>query len=581
MSSIVENSRDGVVIQDIHANILWANPSWCNMFGWSLEEVVGKNPLSFVIPEPERPTPEDVDEFHYDLDSGFLDEYELVRNIRKDGKELWTALSFSHQISENGEDRIVVFCRDVTENVEREEQLKKSTEIAAFRADHDALTSVANRGKFNRFFRETRAASLESGQQFGLLHIDLDHFKSINDTYGHAAGDAVIVKAADRMRAVIGTNGLLARTGGDEFVIVRPNVDGFDMLRTLSEQIIRQVCAPISWEGRTLRVGASVGVALSTPQINDDATMIQNADVALYEAKEMGRGQVACYDREMDRSHFDKTRLASELMEALETDQLDVFLQPQYSLIAKAVTGFEALIRWNHPTKGLLLPKDFLNTATEVGVIEDIDRFAASRALAALKMLNTAGNKGLQIAVNVSSHSIAQTGYLDFMKWEADQHGLETDRIVVEVLESTFFSETDNRAENAIQALSKAGFRVELDDFGTGYAGLSHLGRLRVDGVKIDKSMVNGLANNVTNQIIVQAMVGLCSDLGLQVIAVGVTNRDDAMMLRQFGCINIQGTGISEPMPINEVENWLKTNDMNAVLGIPEKNTTQYQRVVS
>jgi len=297
---------------------------------------------------------EEISNFQYDITSGFLDETELVRNVRKDGSELWVALSFTHDISEAGEDRIIVFCRDVTDDVEREKQLEKSNEITAFRADHDALTAVANREKLARVFKETQGKALAEDRKFGLLHIDLDHFKSINDTYGHAAGDAVIVKTADRMRALIGKNGLLARIGGDEFVVLCPNASDFGYLRSRAQQLIKVASTPIHWEDKILRVGASVGAALSSPDVNNEASMMQNADIALYEAKNKGRGQVACYDHAMDRSHLDKTRLASELIEALETNQLDVYLQPQCSLIAKAITGFEALIRWHHPTKGLL-----------------------------------------------------------------------------------------------------------------------------------------------------------------------------------------------------------------------------------
>lgn len=580
-ASIIEKSSDGIVIQDMHARIIWANNSWCKMFGWTPEEVIGKNPLSFVLPKENRPSIEEVANFRYDLSSGFLDETEVVLNVRKDGTELWSSLTFTHDTSQSGEDRIIVFCRDVTVHVHRERQLKKNAEVTAFRADHDTLTATANREKLSRVFKEVEAEARANCHHFGLLHIDLDHFKSINDTYGHAAGDAVIVKTADRMRALIGDNGLLARIGGDEFVVLCPNATDFPYLKARAKQLIKAASKPIHWEDKILRVGASIGAALSSKGVNSETAMMQNADIALYEAKNQGRGQVACYDHAMDRSHLDKTKLASELIEALEKDQLDIYLQPQCSLIAKAVTGFEALIRWHHPTKGLLLPKDFLDIATEIGIIDDIDRFAATRACMALKLLNQAGHKGLQIAVNVSARTMAQPGYIDFMKWEAERHDLEPDRVVVEVLESTFFSEKDDRAEKTIKALSKAGFRVELDDFGTGYAGLAHLGRLRVDGVKIDKSMITGLSDNITNQIIVQAMVGLSSDLGLHVIAEGVTNKDDASILRQFGCINIQGAGISDPLPIDTVLNWMKTTNISDVLTMQSKITKERQKAVS
>ena len=581
MTKVVEKSRDGIVVQDMNARIVWANSSWRKMFGYELDEILGKNPMSFVIPERLRQPPEVIENFHYDLSSGFQDEIEIVRNVRSDGSELWSSLSFTHHKLETGEDRVVVFCRDVTEDVEREEKLKKTNEVIAFRADHDPLTAVANREKFERVFEETRQNSLKSNRAFGLLHVDLDHFKSVNDTFGHAAGDAVIVKTADRMRALLGPDDLLARVGGDEFVIICPSRSRFGDLEVLGENLINSVSEPITWEDHILRVGASVGVAVSSKDQSDYISMLQKADVALYEAKKQGRGQVASYDRELDRSQLDKTQLASELMEALEKKELDVYLQPQFSLIAGTVTGFEALIRWHHPKRGLLLPDDFLAIATENGVIHEIDRYAASRAFAAIKSLDDAGYTGHQIAINMSPKSMAQASYADFLKWEADRYGLDVSRITVEVLETTFLSERDDQAQKTIKMLSDCGFRVELDDFGTGYAGLAHLGRLKVDGVKLDRSMIHGLSDNLTNQIIVQAIVGLCSDLGLRVLAEGVNDPEDARLLRQFGCINVQGTGVSEPLPIENVAPWLDAVDMKSILTEARNIRATHQAAVS
>ena len=581
MTSMVEDSRDGIVVQDMNARVLWANSSWCQMFGHKLDDILGKNPMSFVIPERDRRSDADIEAFRYDLTTGFQDEIEIVRNVRKDGSELWTALSFTYHCLGPGEDRIVVICRDVTEDVEREEKLKQTNEMIAFRADHDPLTAVANREKFARVFEETRKEACKTGRVFGLMHIDLDHFKAVNDTYGHAAGDAVIMKTADRMRALLGQSDLLARIGGDEFVIICADRGDFKELEALATELIARVCQPVIWEDRIMRIGASVGIAISNDDTSDHISMLQKADVALYEAKNRGRGQVACYDHEMDKGQLDKTRLATELVEALEKGKLDVYLQPQYSLIARAVTGFEALIRWHHPKKGLLLPRDFLPIAAEIGIIDDIDRYAATRAFEAIKALEDAGHVGFQIAVNMSQASMASSGYVDFLKWEADKNNLDPAKISIEVLESTFLSDNAEQSGRAIGALSDAGFRVELDDFGTGYAGLAHLGRLKVDGVKIDKSMTRGLSDNVTNQIIIQAMVGLCSDLGLQVVAEGVIDPTDAILLRQFGCINVQGDGISPPLPISAVKGWLETTDMSTMLAKATGHQTILKAAIS
>ena len=566
MSSIVEKSRDGIVIKDIRSRIIWANKSWCDLFGYQLSEIIGKTAAELIWHPDHRPENEDIENFKYDLDGDQIRNYERQLACHKDGHSFWIEISRTHHKLANGKDRIVAFIRDISETVEREDQLKAQNEVIAFRAEHDTLTSAANRGKLVTFFEETRARAIATGKPFGLLHLDLDYFKTINDSFGHAAGDEVIVAAAKRMKSVIGDSDLLARIGGDEFVVVCPDATGFEDLQALAGKIIGVISKPILWDDKQLRVGVSVGAAFSSGEPLNFENMMQQSDIALYEAKKQGRGLVACYDNEMNRSQFDRSVLAAELAEGMEKDQLRVYLQPQFSLIAKSVTGFEALIRWHHPKKGVLEPAAFMDVARELGIIGDIDRFAAVKAFAALRRLHQSGHKGMHISLNVSDTSIANGDYPNLLKWEADKNNLQPEQVTVEILETTFLSETDKHPDKIIRTLSKAGFRIELDNFGTGYAGLSHLGRLGVNGVKIDKSMIRELSDDVTNQIIVQAMVGLSTDLGLRVVAEGVANSEDAFTLRQFGCTNVQGRGISEPLEIDDLERWLAETDMDMIL---------------
>ena len=575
IASVLDSSRDGILIQDMNAKILWASPSWCKMMGYNLEEVIGLNPLSFVIPEDNMRPQQEIENFEYDLQSGFLDEVELVQNLTKDGGLIWTALSFSHHETEDGESRVIVNCRDVTEQTEKEQELEKKRKEIEFRADHDVLTSVANRQKLTNSFDDVLAEADESGQNFGLLHIDLDYFKEVNDTFGHAAGDSVIVTASRRMEKLLGPLDLLARIGGDEFVILSPDHSNFADLTAFGDKIVSTLADPIIWEDKKLQIGASVGIALSSASVRDLSAMMHNADIALYEAKKQGRGRCICYDDALDRSYLDITRMTAELAEAIEKDQFEVYLQPQYSLIAKVVTGFEAVTRWNHPTKGLLSPRSFMSMVNKSGVAEGMDKAAARQAIKALKDFANLGYEGLQISINASPQTIAKGDFSDFLKWEADRNNVSLDQISVEVNETSFLSAQEGTTKQTIKNISAAGFRVELDGFGTGYAGLSHLGRLRLDGVKIDPTMIEDLASNVTNQIIVQAMVELCSDLGLKVTAEGVINADQARILREFGCVNIQGSGIAKAMSFDDTVTWMREVEMNKILNTsPELSKT-------
>lgn len=564
MHTAVTNNRDGIIIQDINAIILWANPSFCDMFGYELNEVIGKNPLSFLIPEEDMQSPEAINAFKYDLNSGFLDEYEIVRNVKKTGELTWNALSFAHHKTEAGNDRIIVTCRDISAQVEQEEKIEKARKLIVDQAEKDELTGVANRVKLRKVLSEIQEAIDNGSKGYGLLHIDLDRFKAINDTHGHAAGDAVLVSVTQRIEKEIRQDDLLCRIGGDEFVVVCPNTEHFDPLTDIGERIVKTLSEPINWDDTELTIGASVGAALSDVSTSH-SDLIKNADVALYEVKRSGRGAVACYDEEMDRVHRAKSELTQDLIKAIENEEFTVHLQPQYSLLAKTITGFEALVRWQHPNRGELSPAAFIEAATEIGVVKDIDRIAAVRGLEALKCLHDAGFEGLEIAINTAAPTIIQGDFTDFLKWETDRLQLSSEKIIVEVLETTFFSSTEDSAEKTIKMLSKAGFRVELDDFGTGYAGLSHLNRLRVDGVKIDRSMIASLSDNISSQTIVSATVGLCRDLGLHAIAEGVETYEQIELLREFGCANIQGYAISHPLTLENAITWLNTTDMAAL----------------
>lgn len=573
MRVAVTSARDGILIQDMRARIIWANPSFCDMFGYTLDELIGRNPLAFLIPEDQKQSDEDIEAFRYDFDTGFLDEYEIVQNVRKNGELCWNALSFAHHRTESGQDRIVVTCRDITEQVQQEEELKRSHELIASQAERDELTGVANRVRLRKVLGEIHDKTDAGGTGYGLLHIDLDKFKTINDTHGHAAGDAVLIEATRRIQREIRESDLLCRIGGDEFVIVCPGAEDFETLRPIGERIIENLAQPVIWEDTELQFGGSIGAALSGEGISS-SDIIKNADVALYQVKRTGRGDFACYDAELDRTHRARSELSRDLIKAVDRDEFIVHLQPQYSLLANTITGFEALVRWQHPERGELTPNNFIDVATEIGVVKDIDRISAVRGMEALRQIQDAGFDGLEISINAAAPTIIQGDFTEHLKWEADRLKLSPEKIIVEVLETTFFSNTEDAAEATIRKLSKAGFRVELDDFGTGYAGLSHLNRLRVDGVKIDQSMIANLSENISSQTIVNATVGLCRDLGLHVIAEGVETYEQIELLREFGCANVQGYVISRPMPLDGAIEWLANTNLEA-LGrrqTPQKN---------
>ena len=567
LETVVQNTRDGILIHDIYGRIEWANEAFLRMSGREMSELIGRRPQQVMLPEADQPSDAELESYVFDISQENLNAYEVVRNVRKNGEAFWCSLSFGVVEARSELDtKIVVVTRDVTDQINREADLKESNRRAEFQAGHDVLTGLPNRAKFTADLAEVHDQFKATGAKYGVLHIDLDKFKEVNDTLGHAAGDAVLVATADRMKLIMRTGDSISRFGGDEFIVICRDVSGFDDMRKVAARIIETLSQPIDWHSKRLEIGASIGIALVSDAVADAESLVRNADMALYEVKNSGRNNYACYDDQLGRAHMIEQRMTAELNLAIERGEFRVVFQPQYSLIAKAVTGFEGLLRWDHPARGELAPAEFMDIAIRNGLMSRLDRISLTASLKAIKKIHHAGAVGLKVSINASATSLTDDDYLSYLKWQTELLDIDPNEVIIEVLETTFFSKADERAENMIQKISEAGFRLELDDFGTGFAGLSHLANLKIDGVKIDRSMIHDLEKSTTSQIIVEATVGLGRDLGLHVIAEGVENAEQAELLREFGCANIQGFGIAPPMHTNDVVDWLANTDMRGLL---------------
>lgn len=570
MEMIARHASDGLLIQDIYARIEWSNPAYSRVTGFSAEELRGRKPQELLLPPENAMSAETIEAFKYDIDSGILDSVEIVRNVRKSGEHFWNQLSFAVVEYDGSRDpKIIVISRDVTEQIEREDNLKRAKEESQFRAEHDVLTGLPNRMKLDSFLSDAlHEASAVSGE-VGILHVDLDHFKEVNDTLGHAAGDAVLVHAANVMTAHTRGNDLVSRFGGDEFIIVCPGVSGFPDLERMAKRIIADLRKPIPWDDKNIVLGSSIGIALSNECSREKEELIKQSDAALYEVKNSGRNDLLSYSNEIGEIGeivSRRTELSASLSEAIANNQLGVVLQPQFNLSTRTVTGFEALIRWHHPQRGVLAAAEFLDVAEKNGRMGDVDAIARRGALDALCTLRDAGFTRLRMSMNVSAQMLNRPEYVDELKWEVEQRGLNPQNLAIEVLETILIENNDNVTTRSISALCDAGFAVELDDFGTGYSGLANLARLKIHGVKIDRALVQGSPQDQTAQVILKAVVNLCKDLDLNVIAEGVEHLEQAEFLRQIGGSVIQGYGVAHPMSLDNAVRWLRTTDMSAVL---------------
>lgn len=446
----------------------------------------------------------------------------------------------------------------------------------AYMAAHDALTGLPNRALLrDRMSQLLSAKSTDEGEDIArltaLLLLDLDRFKEVNDTLGHAAGDKLLRMVAERLRALLGGDDLVARLGGDEFAILHSAASAHDTA-LLSQRIIDALAAPYDLEGQWANVGASIGISLAPTDGSDPEALLRCADLALYRAKAHGRGGFAFFESAMTASAHLRRLLELELREALIRGQFEVHYQPQVNVKAGQVTGAEALIRWRHPARGLIGPGEFIAIAEEVGLIVPIGEWVLRQACR-----DAAGwRKTMRVAVNLSAvqfrgHRLAET-----VISALSQSGLPPLRLELEVTELALLEETEATLETLHQ-LRGLGVRVSLDDFGTGYSSLSYLRSFPFDKIKIDRSFVQEVTANANGAAIVRAIASLGASLGMETTAEGVETKEEFDLIRAEGCTEAQGFYFSPPRPANELAGLLgssiDTPDAAARTGTPARST--------
>lgn len=423
-------------------------------------------------------------------------------------------------------------------------RLRASLDDATYQATHDALTGLLNRPGLIRALDEMLAA----GQVATVLFVDVDRFKVINDVMGHATGDRVLVEVASRLCAVTRAGDLVGRLAGDEFVVVARTGDPVSTA-ALADRVIAEVGRPIDLGHREVVLTVSVGVAAADGARSGEELLV-DADVAMYRAKQGGRARVVCFDAEMRREMTHRSELERELTHALRDQQFVVHYQPTLHLGDDSIAGFEALVRWNHPSRGLLAPGEFVPLAEETGQIAQIDTIVlreATRQLAEWQRLDPS-LAGLGMSVNLSARQFTDPDLVATVAAALAESGVEPHTLWLEITESVVMDETNATLE-ILRSLRQLGARLMVDDFGTGYSSLVYLKRFPVDALKIDRGFVDGLGVDVEDEAIVRAVVGLAEALGLQVVAEGVETPRQLDQLRRLRCGMAQGYLFSPPVP--------------------------------
>ncbi len=427
-------------------------------------------------------------------------------------------------------------------------ELQASEAQAQHLAFHDALTGLPNRAKFSDRIN-IELARVHEGVPLALLLLDLDRFKHVNDTLGHLAGDALIKEVAARLARLMKGDDMVARLGGDEFAILRPNAYDYRQVEILCQQILAAVRAPFDLLGNSAFVGVSIGVAVAPDAGNERVDLLRKADIALYGAKAEGRDRFCLFSAAMDDSVKLRSTIEEELRIALASgDELRLYYQPQISTATGAIVGMEALVRWQHPTRGLVAPDQFIGIAEETGLITRLGEWVLREACAASRRW-----PDLFIAVNISPAQFRVAGFAERVTQIVRECGADPRCIELEVTEGLLVGDIE-AVSASIDRLHQSGFKIALDDFGTGYSSLSYLHRFQVDKIKIDRSFVQNLGNEVNSFAIISAMLALGHAMGLSVTAEGVETTEQRDFLEAAGCDAMQGYLFARPSPAQEIE---------------------------
>lgn len=457
---------------------------------------------------------------------------------------------------------------DVTADVELNLSLKEASRLTEARntalaeakahiehnALHDSLTGLPNRRFLDRVLKDLARPDALGGQRLALLHIDLDRFKQINDTLGHAAGDAMLVHASDVLKSNVRPEDFVARIGGDEFVIVCLVDEDDTVAGDLASRVIERMRQPVIYEGHECRFGVSVGIASGRGDQVDAKKLLVDADIALYRAKSRGRNRFEYFSEALQAEVIQTKRVADQILQGLDRGEFEPWFQPQFDARTLDVVGCEALVRWRHPTEGILAPASFMAVAEELNVVPTIDKLVLEQSLRQLAQWDVAGLRVPRVSVNVSSRRLRDDTLLASLR---DLH-IQPGRLSFELVESIFLDENDDVARLHVDQIKELGIDIEIDDFGTGYASIISLLNLKPRRLKIDRQLVAPIVKGGGQRHLVASVVEIGKSLGVDVVGEGVETLEHASILRDLGCDVLQGYALARPMPANDVERFLR-----------------------
>jgi len=554
-AKILDYIHDSVISTDIEGRITSWNRGSNLLFGYTQKEMLGET-IQKTYDEDNEYTLKELFSILQDQGSLEIEAY----MFKKDKTRIICDISLSISKDDNEElDGYIGYIQDITLQKQTQLLLEEQTQKLKYLAHHDTLTDLPNRALFKDRLSQTIVSAKRNKEQFALLFIDLDQFKKINDSLGHHIGDEVLVETAKRIKSVLREEDTLARLGGDEFTIIIKNFRNIQAISTISQKIIDIMREPISIAIHNLYVTSSIGISIYPDDAKNDLNLVKYADAAMYKAKDEGRNNYQFYSASMTAQAFEHVVMESSLRIAIKEEQFIVYFQPQYDVRTHKIVGMEALVRWNHPTLGLVPPGNFIPIAEESGLIVDIDRIVMKKAMAHFSLWHNKGLNPGKLSLNLAMKQLNQDDFLEQLQKAMNAVKFQAKWLELEVTEGQVMANPEISIEKLNQ-IHKMDIDIAIDDFGTGYSSLSYLKKLPLDKLKIDQSFIRDIPSDEDDMAITKAIIALGKSLNLKLIAEGVETVEQRDFIIENGCDLIQGYFYSRPVPANEMEKLLEAN---------------------
>jgi len=547
LSSVMEQTADIVIVTDTAGKIEYVNPSFEKITGYTYTEAVNNTP-HLLASGKHKP------EFYkhlWDTITTGNSYSNIFINRRKDGSLFYEEKTITPIKDYAGKiTHFVSTGKDISERIQVQERLQHM-------AHHDALTDLPNRNLFLDRLQQSLTRARWHNRLVAVMFLDLDRFKNINDTLGHTVGDQLLLQLSERLGNSVRDGDTIGRFGGDEFAILLDDIDSDNHISSLAEKLLATLTKPFKINKQELFVTASIGISIFPNDGEDSDTLLRNADVAMYRAKDLGKNNYQFYSDDLSARIFERMTLETHLRHALERNEFILYYQPQIDTRTQKIMGVEALLRWQHPEFGLVTPNNIVPLMEETGLIEKVGRWVLETACRQSRTWHDAGWSYLHLSVNISSRQFNDPDFISSVHEIITSTGINPEFLELELTESMLMRNA-SATINALNSLNALGVRFAIDDFGTGYSSLSYLRRFPIDTIKIDRSFIHDVTDNPDDAAIASAIIVMAQSLSLNVIAEGVENQQQLEFLSSRDCHYLQGNLFSRPLPAEEFNAMLK-----------------------